>query len=190
MLFFVGVGSASFHMSVKYDTQNGSWNKKLIYIADTSTNSWPSFYVICYRYNSLRGFRHDSWTKSQESLVSLSTPFSCIALYCKLLPRWNKAFWALLRFHGSYGFLPMLMDDLNEGAGGESQNRDVQVGRLWSRWLTSELKIFEYWLTVSTVAAVAGYLVWNLDFIYCSQLHAFRSVVGIPLGLVTELHGW
>jgi hypothetical protein len=48
----------------------------------------------------------------------------------------------------------------------------------------------EYRLTVTAVCAVTGYLVWNLDFVYCSQLHAFRSVVGIPLGFMSELHGW
>jgi len=40
------------------------------------------------------------------------------------------------------------------------------------------------------VTFVSGYAIWNLDFAFCAELRAFRDAVGMPLGFVTELHGW
>lgn len=35
-----------------------------------------------------------------------------------------------------------------------------------------------------------GYLLWQLDFIFCSELTALKHAVGIPWGFLLELHGW
>ncbi|VEU19807.1 DEKNAAC100706 [Brettanomyces naardenensis] len=36
-----------------------------------------------------------------------------------------------------------------------------------------------------------GFFIWNIDNIYCSSITSFRrSVLGLPLGLLTEGHGW
>jgi len=40
------------------------------------------------------------------------------------------------------------------------------------------------------VTFVSGYIVWNIDNVFCAELRAIREVVGMPLGFVTELHGW
>jgi dihydroceramidase len=40
------------------------------------------------------------------------------------------------------------------------------------------------------VTFVGGYVLWNIDIHACSELRAFRNFVGMPLGFVTELHGW
>jgi dihydroceramidase len=40
------------------------------------------------------------------------------------------------------------------------------------------------------VTFVSGYIVWNIDNVFCTELQAFRDIVGMPLGFVTELHGW
>jgi dihydroceramidase len=37
---------------------------------------------------------------------------------------------------------------------------------------------------------VSGYIVWNIDNAFCTELRSIRDAVGIPLGFVTELHGW
>ncbi|KAH0336396.1 alkaline phytoceramidase, partial [Aureobasidium melanogenum] len=36
----------------------------------------------------------------------------------------------------------------------------------------------------------SGYLLWQLDFIFCPQLTALKRKVGIPWGFLFELHGW
>ncbi|THY81133.1 hypothetical protein D6C95_09219 [Aureobasidium pullulans] len=37
---------------------------------------------------------------------------------------------------------------------------------------------------------VFGYLLWQLDFIFCTELTAIKRVLGIPWGFLLELHGW
>jgi dihydroceramidase len=40
------------------------------------------------------------------------------------------------------------------------------------------------------VTFVGGYIVWNIDNVFCAELRALRDIVGMPLGFATELHGW
>ena len=35
-----------------------------------------------------------------------------------------------------------------------------------------------------------GFILWNIDNKFCGQLTQARDVVGMPLGFVTEFHGW
>ncbi|KAJ2762832.1 alkaline ceramidase ydc1, partial [Coemansia nantahalensis] len=37
---------------------------------------------------------------------------------------------------------------------------------------------------------LAGFLVWNVDNIFCHQLRSYRAYVGAPLDAVLQLHGW
>ncbi|KUJ19150.1 alkaline phytoceramidase [Mollisia scopiformis] len=40
------------------------------------------------------------------------------------------------------------------------------------------------------VTFVGGYVLWRIDNHACGALRSFRDIVGMPLGFVTELHGW
>lgn len=48
------------------------------------------------------------------------------------------------------------------------------------------------WRLVGTGVGLflAGFMVWNLDNIYCSDLRAWRDRVGLPWGVLAEGHGW
>lgn len=35
-----------------------------------------------------------------------------------------------------------------------------------------------------------GYLLWQLDGIFCAQLTAWKRAVGMPWSFVFEFHGW
>ena len=35
-----------------------------------------------------------------------------------------------------------------------------------------------------------GYLLWQLDFIYCSELTSLKRAIGMPWSFVLEFHGW
>ncbi|KAI9476937.1 alkaline ceramidase 3-like protein [Coemansia mojavensis] len=35
-----------------------------------------------------------------------------------------------------------------------------------------------------------GFLVWNIDNIFCHQLRSYRSYLGMPLDGILQLHGW
>ena len=35
-----------------------------------------------------------------------------------------------------------------------------------------------------------GFLIWNLDNIYCTSLRSWRRQIGLPWGVLLEGHGW
>jgi dihydroceramidase len=37
---------------------------------------------------------------------------------------------------------------------------------------------------------VFGYLLWQMDFIFCAELTVLKRKLGIPWGFLLELHGW
>jgi dihydroceramidase len=56
-----------------------------------------------------------------------------------------------------------------------------------------DLKILkEMWLMVGSglVSVGVGFLIWNLDNIYCDDLRSWRREIGLPWGVVLEGHGW
>ncbi|KAI7879241.1 alkaline phytoceramidase [Lichtheimia hyalospora FSU 10163] len=51
------------------------------------------------------------------------------------------------------------------------------------RWLTRLL-----WSGASCF--VIAFVVWNIDNQFCNSLRGWRTIVGLPLGAISELHGW
>ncbi|KOS13931.1 ypc1-alkaline ceramidase [Malassezia pachydermatis] len=41
-----------------------------------------------------------------------------------------------------------------------------------------------------TILFLVGFTIWNLDNIFCGHLRAMREVVGYPLAILLEGHGW
>ncbi|KAM7213746.1 akaline ceramidase [Rhypophila decipiens] len=35
-----------------------------------------------------------------------------------------------------------------------------------------------------------GYLLWNIEFMYCSELRAAKAAIGLPTSWIFEFHGW
>lgn len=35
-----------------------------------------------------------------------------------------------------------------------------------------------------------GYILWQLDFIFCPQLTTVKRMIGLPWGFLLELHAW
>jgi dihydroceramidase len=50
----------------------------------------------------------------------------------------------------------------------------------------------EMWLLVAggLISVGLGFLLWNLDNIFCSTLRSWRRQVGLPWGILLEGHGW
>ncbi|KAF2667661.1 hypothetical protein BT63DRAFT_456961 [Microthyrium microscopicum] len=48
----------------------------------------------------------------------------------------------------------------------------------------------DYKLAKAGVLLVAGFTLWNIDLVMCSQLRAVRNYVGLPWAWLFELHGW
>ncbi|KAK6433756.1 hypothetical protein LTR95_010064 [Oleoguttula sp. CCFEE 5521] len=60
-----------------------------------------------------------------------------------------------------------------------------------SRVTTAREKLMLQRLTVLGAACFGiGYLLWQLDFIYCGALNATKRQWGLPWGFLLEFHGW
>jgi len=47
------------------------------------------------------------------------------------------------------------------------------------------------WQTdTGTACFIFGYLLWQLDFIYCAQLTTWKRAIGMPWSFLLEFHGW
>ncbi|KAH7348731.1 ceramidase [Rhexocercosporidium sp. MPI-PUGE-AT-0058] len=73
----------------------------------------------------------------------------------------------------------------------------VFIGFLQCVWLLStrisdpvELKGMKRLALYGFISYVSGIVVWSLDTAYCAELLQFRDKVGMPLGFLTEGHGW
>jgi len=42
----------------------------------------------------------------------------------------------------------------------------------------------------SVYVSLFGYLLWNIEFMYCAELRAMRETIGLPFAWVFEFHGW
>jgi hypothetical protein len=52
------------------------------------------------------------------------------------------------------------------------------------------INLLQRWADRDTVFFLTGYLLWNLDFIYCAQLTKWKRAIGMPWSFVLEFHGW
>jgi len=58
-------------------------------------------------------------------------------------------------------------------------SRDVEILRTMWKMIACGLS-----------AVAGGFLIWNLDDIFCPTLRRWRREVGLPWGIVLEGHGW
>lgn len=59
-------------------------------------------------------------------------------------------------------------------------HRDLEIlGTVWRRLIP-----------VGMGSIALGFLIWNLDNIFCSNLREWRRQVGLPWGVFLEGHGW
>ena len=52
------------------------------------------------------------------------------------------------------------------------------------------LKTMYQMIPVGLGSIALGFLIWNLDNIYCSSLRGWRREIGLPWGILLEGHGW
>lgn len=59
----------------------------------------------------------------------------------------------------------------------ERRNAEI-IGAMWTLIATGLSSI------------LVGFLIWNLDNIFCSHLRHWRRQLGLPWGIILEGHGW
>ncbi|KAE9367767.1 hypothetical protein N431DRAFT_416611 [Stipitochalara longipes BDJ] len=163
LLAFVGVGSATYHTNVKYWAQIGTLPPHSI----KETSMLYATVAILFGVFSI--------TLGKRSRFLLGNILFCFVLSASIA-------------HGYLNHTDMfqlLFATMVVGVFCQC------VWLVWTRVKHSHVASEMRWLGIyGTVTFVSGYIVWNIDFAFCAELGAFRAAVGMPLGFVTELHGW
>ncbi|ORZ00597.1 alkaline phytoceramidase [Syncephalastrum racemosum] len=68
--------------------------------------------------------------------------------------------------------------------------RSVYLVRTLPNALIYEKKTMTRLLWISASSFGGAFVVWNIDNQFCDPLHNLRAAVGMPLGALSELHGW
>jgi len=67
------------------------------------------------------------------------------------------------------------------------KTRSIISARVSDPIVRKDVKRLATW---GAVIFVTGFIIWNIDTIYCSQLTAIKRTIGMPWSFVFELHGW
>ena len=71
---------------------------------------------------------------------------------------------------------------------GEAEHSEEQTRR--DQRDLAILRIMWQMIPLGLGSVALGFLIWNLDNIYCSQLRRWRRDIGLPWGIFLEGHGW
>lgn len=52
------------------------------------------------------------------------------------------------------------------------------------------LRQMRFLVTIGLATFITGFVIWNLDNIYCNSLIRWRHRIGLPAALFLEGHGW
>ena len=71
---------------------------------------------------------------------------------------------------------------------------DAFIGRMERRRRESRneqiLRVMWKMIPIGLCSVAGGFLIWNLDNIYCNNLRSWRRRIGLPWGILLEGHGW
>ncbi|KAG7876272.1 hypothetical protein KL938_004663 [Ogataea parapolymorpha] len=96
--------------------------------------------------------------------------FTYIYIYVQRDPAFHQAFYAILNFGVIYKTIRTI----------HLKVTDPNARKTMYKMLVLAVSLF-----------VFGFFIWNLDFLLCPNLIDWRrNILGIPLGVVTEGHGW
>lgn len=187
--FAVGIGSLSYHATLKYPMQLVD---ELSMIYTTCLMAYASF-----SYSRDRTFR----IILALSLVGLSL---FITLYYHYLqdPAFHQSVYALLTvivvFRSIYTMESTLRPPLRDS---QEANRPQSMDESRDLWKTEararmsardQAILKDMWILVAfgLTMFLGGFAIWNLDNMYCSRLRSWRRSIGLPWGMLLEGHGW
>ncbi|KAH6673864.1 alkaline phytoceramidase [Halenospora varia] len=176
----IGVGSMLFHSSLKYPMQ--------------LLDELSMIYTTCIMVYAI--FSHRRCTRDRVAIF-LATLFlaAFITAYYHYLqdPAFHQNMFALLTvvvvLRSMWVMELMLRPSRRAQRGEGSVVNTVEQARIDRR---DEEILGTMWKMIACgLSAVAcGFLIWNLDNMFCGTLRRWRQVVGLPWGILLEGHGW
>lgn len=181
VLLLVGIGSFLFHATLKYEMQLLD-ELSMIYLSCTT------FFAI---------FSHGK-SKLVAAFVFLFTVSLAVfvSVYYHYLqdPVFHQNAFALLTatniFRGWYEMEQLLRPSRRAESSKNSPTHDAKEQERIDR-RDFEILNTMWSLSLSGVALIGiGFLIWNLDNIFCPHIRQWRRDIGLPWGIVLEGHGW
>ncbi|KAL0936656.1 Alkaline ceramidase 3 [Colletotrichum truncatum] len=162
----VGLGSIAFHTSLKY----------LMQLVDELS----MIYTTC-----LMVFATFSYSRSTQFVAFLGSGLILLACFITSYyhitkdPNFHQGCYAALTATVVIRSLYVM----------ETQLRPALVARNGAK---AQTILKTMWIMVATGLGVflAGYMIWNLDNMFCTQIRRLRRQAGLPWGVVLEGHAW
>ncbi|KAI2607682.1 putative alkaline phytoceramidase [Hypoxylon fragiforme] len=172
----VGLGSTLFHASLKYPMQ---LIDELAMIYTTCLMCFATFsYGRSTRFSSLLGV----------ALVGLAW-FITARYYKTKNPQFHQDAYAVLTALVVFSNLWIMERQLRPAL---RKREDARQGGRTPKLPTANEMVKQMWVIVATGLSVflGGYLIWNLDNMYCSAIRELRHELGLPWAVVLEGHAW
>ncbi|KAI1336397.1 alkaline dihydroceramidase [Xylariaceae sp. FL0016] len=170
----VGCGSTFFHATLKYPMQ--------------LVDELAMIYTTCIMCQST--FAHARSTRFSVclgfGLVGLAW-FITARYYVTKDPNFHQAAYAILTVIVVFSNMWIMEKEVRPAL----ETRDAKRGRQSTVPKANEI-LTQTWIMVATglSAFLGGYLLWNLDNIYCSTIREWRHQMQLPWAVVLEGHAW
>jgi dihydroceramidase len=179
-LFFVGVTSFLFHLTLKYETQ----------VMDDLSMFWVCAALV-----------HELYTLDWErnSRLAFGTILSGVLVVISIYHYYLHQLWLHnLTFISLVTAVSKPMSISRESRPGTFFSHVLTLLQIWPRVLYLIRTRFKdeqrrYWtgeFRVGGFCFMLGFVVWALDSAYCDLLRETRKSIGIPYAFLLELHGW
>ncbi|OJJ46962.1 hypothetical protein ASPZODRAFT_1863333 [Penicilliopsis zonata CBS 506.65] len=176
----IGLGSFCFHSTLKYPMQ--------------LLDELSMIYTACVLFYAV--FSRGRSTLSAVVIgVSITALAAFITGYYHYLqnPVFHQNAFALLTavvvLQSMYSMEKTLRPSRRRAAGDSSSRPAAEQARIDCRD-TAILRNMWQMIACGLTSIAAGFLIWNLDNIFCPSLRRWRRDVGLPWGILAEGHGW
>ncbi|KAK1234821.1 alkaline ceramidase ydc1 [Marasmius sp. AFHP31] len=160
----VGIGSFAFHATLQYEAQLAD-ELPMIYVAAMA------LWLLGDRDQgfSIRTFR-------QKSRITLLIAFDLLFTWAYSIyrnPIFHQVVFAILMITATLRTVYLL-----------------RVSPVCDRIPQDKTNVVNKWFAIGAATFAFGFLVWNLDNIYCDSLTKMKAYVGYPLAFFLEGHAW
>lgn len=173
----IGVGSLIFHATLKYPMQ--------------LLDELSMIYTTCILFFAT--FEYGRSTRAKLALAAFVTAIAMtVTGYYHYLgdPVFHQNMFALLTAIVFLRSLVSMELALRPSRRGKDSFADKLEQERRDRRDEQILKTMWQMVPCGLLSVGAGFLIWNLDNIYCSDLRSWRRNLGLPWGILLEGHGW
>lgn len=173
----IGIGSFIFHTTLKYSMQ--------------LLDELSMVYTTCVLFYAT--FEHGRSTRSKIALMALTIGIAAsVTGYYHYLgdPVFHQNMFTLLTLIVFLRSLYLMEVTLRPSRRTTKRNPNTNEQSRRDVRDTEILRVMYRMIPYALGSVGLGFCLWSLDTMYCSKLRAWRRQLGLPYGVILELHGW